>query len=433
MNRKGKIIVTTILIGWISISLLLLTASRLYAQVEPFSVSSPPTPVGSGARAMGIGGAFVAVADDATAASWNPAGLIQLQTPEVSAVYSVERRVERRYSIFFPDIDGEEKTNISDLNYLSMAYPFNLARRNMVLSLNYQRLFDFRRDLRVNWSDGSADEFHSRGTLYTLSPALAIQAREDLFLGATINIWSDDWTGRSDWKNTYQHLDPNWTQGVVEEYKNFRGVNANFGLLYRVNPKLTLGLVFKTPFRGKFDYSYRNSADPNINAGVAYGKIESIDLPPTYALGISYRMSDAWTLSFDVTRKDWDELVWRNGRGESFGLFTAFDPNGVPVVSPRIDPTYALRFGMEYLKILEKTVIPIRGGIFYDPIPSIGSPHNEYGFSFGSGLSLGNLIVDFAYQYRVRYDVPGTERGLGYGAFEDKRQHILLFSTIYHF
>ena len=50
----------------------------------------PPSmnPVGSGARALGMGGAFIAVADDATAASWNPGGLIQLETPEVSIVGS---------------------------------------------------------------------------------------------------------------------------------------------------------------------------------------------------------------------------------------------------------------------------------------------------------------------------------------------------------
>src|SRR5258708_4530544 len=43
---------------------------------------------GSGARALGMGGAFLARADDATAASWNPAGLSYLRLPEVSFVYS---------------------------------------------------------------------------------------------------------------------------------------------------------------------------------------------------------------------------------------------------------------------------------------------------------------------------------------------------------
>ena len=43
-------------------------------------------PVGSGARAIGMSGAFIAVADDATSASWNPAGLIQLVESEISIV-----------------------------------------------------------------------------------------------------------------------------------------------------------------------------------------------------------------------------------------------------------------------------------------------------------------------------------------------------------
>ena len=43
--------------------------------------------VGVGARAMGMGGAFVAVADDPSAAYWNPAGLIQLPVPTLLFMY----------------------------------------------------------------------------------------------------------------------------------------------------------------------------------------------------------------------------------------------------------------------------------------------------------------------------------------------------------
>ena len=44
-----------------------------------------------GARALGMGGAFVAVADDATAVVANPAGLTILQRPEISAEYKYTR------------------------------------------------------------------------------------------------------------------------------------------------------------------------------------------------------------------------------------------------------------------------------------------------------------------------------------------------------
>ncbi|MCU0645955.1 MAG: hypothetical protein MUC94_17060, partial [bacterium] len=43
--------------------------------------------IGAGARARGMGGAFIGGADDATAASWNPAGLVFLEKMEASATY----------------------------------------------------------------------------------------------------------------------------------------------------------------------------------------------------------------------------------------------------------------------------------------------------------------------------------------------------------
>src|SRR5512132_1463695 len=39
--------------------------------------------IGVGARAVGLGGSFVAVANDPSAIFWNPAGLASLQRPEL--------------------------------------------------------------------------------------------------------------------------------------------------------------------------------------------------------------------------------------------------------------------------------------------------------------------------------------------------------------
>ena len=59
-------------------SVLAITDTETNASI-PFNLSNP------GARSMGMGGAFVGLADDATAAYTNPAGLTQLVTPEISA------------------------------------------------------------------------------------------------------------------------------------------------------------------------------------------------------------------------------------------------------------------------------------------------------------------------------------------------------------
>jgi hypothetical protein len=55
------------------------------AQAVPVTnVFGQPNSFGIGPRAMGMGGAFVAVADDASAAYWNVAGLAQLSSYEIS-------------------------------------------------------------------------------------------------------------------------------------------------------------------------------------------------------------------------------------------------------------------------------------------------------------------------------------------------------------
>jgi hypothetical protein len=96
-----------------------------------FSFSNP------GARSMGLGGAFVALADDGTAAFTNPAGLVQLLQPEVS----LEPR-RREYSTSYTEggraqgeptgwgidtVDGVRigisNETTSGLSFLSFVYP----------------------------------------------------------------------------------------------------------------------------------------------------------------------------------------------------------------------------------------------------------------------------------------------------------------------
>jgi len=58
--------------------------------------------LGVGARAMGMGGAFVSVADDGSAFYWNPAGVSQLIRPELSGMYaSLFKSLEQYHHIGF--------------------------------------------------------------------------------------------------------------------------------------------------------------------------------------------------------------------------------------------------------------------------------------------------------------------------------------------
>lgn len=67
---------------------------------------------GGGARALGMGSAFVAVADDASAAFWNPAGLLDLERREALFMHS-ERfgdLVDRDFAAYAQPLRGESGT-----------------------------------------------------------------------------------------------------------------------------------------------------------------------------------------------------------------------------------------------------------------------------------------------------------------------------------
>ena len=56
--------------------------------------------MGVGARALAMGGAFTAIADDATAAYWNPAGLVKIEHIEATFMYAANMAVDRQLSYF---------------------------------------------------------------------------------------------------------------------------------------------------------------------------------------------------------------------------------------------------------------------------------------------------------------------------------------------
>ena len=64
------------------------------------SHAAPYLRMGVGARALGMGGAFTAIADDATAAYWNPAGLTKVENIEATFMYTSNMSVDRQYMYF---------------------------------------------------------------------------------------------------------------------------------------------------------------------------------------------------------------------------------------------------------------------------------------------------------------------------------------------
>lgn len=425
-----------------------------FAQQVPTSINAVPLPVGSGARALGMGGAFIAVADDATAASWNPGGLTQLERPELSVVgsfLSTHMDFDPGNTGFFSL--GNEDVSRGDLNYASVAYPFKVLGKNLVAALNYQQKYDFHMNVDFDLTDDvfgiNEDiniDFKSKGGIGALTPAISMQVIPKLSIGIAVNYYTDEFFGDYAWKETLK-LSGFGTDGVdtindtaksVREFKNFQAVNVTAGMLWDVWEEeeqcLTFGAVYHSPYTADVDRIIDSQSTSNFSGSISTFSNHirehfEIDYPMSFGAGLGFRHSDALSFSLDVTWTDWSEFEQEN---EETGEKTR--PLGLGVSTDRdIDDTYAVRLGTEYLIFRQKMIIPVRGGLFYEPRPSLDDPTDVYGVSVGSGITFKRFSIDGAYQFRWANDVDGEDFGELQGTHFDLQEHLFLASVIVYF
>lgn len=496
-----------------AITLLGVHLNPVFAAEQAVQIGSSPNPVGSGARALGMGGAFIGVADDATAASWNPGGLIKIpEAFEMSLVGAWFSRSEDNTFEINPEADGSERVSEQNVNYFSMAYRFEAFNRGMAVSLNYQHLYDFSRDWRFSmkpvsqppgdggWipidgdtsipsdippepGDGgwlpvdgntsipsdipsggdiingypppdyegpppettSTIDYRQNGSLSALGLAYCIAVvPARFFVGFTLNFWNDNLFNNK-WEETYRDLTvttipiPGEPPMVVQndEYRktdrySFSGFNYNIGILFTPyegendNEGLDIGLVFKSPFTADIEHEITEIGQQKRTVS------EKLDMPMSYGLGIAYRFSDFFRLSADIYRTEWDDYISRDSGGNEISPIT-----GGPADETDIDPTYQVRLGAEYkfMNPASQYIIPVRGGVFYDPAPAQGSPDKYYGFTLGAGVTKREKFsFDMAFQYRFGNDVNSSLIHSGYEGFsQDVREFMVYSSVIFYF
>ncbi|WP_320044557.1 outer membrane protein transport protein [uncultured Desulfobacter sp.] len=422
-------------------------ASNIIPSGSNINFAFSPNPVGSGARALGFG-AFIAVADDATAASWNPGGLVQLKTAEISIVgdYSSQNT-----DYTFSETNGSQSTSLTNLNYLSFAYPFTLWNRNMVVSINYQQLYDFTREVSYQYQipglnpinltpiDGFyldyKGNYYQSGSLSAVGIAYGFEIiPRQLSVGITVNIWNDDLSENS-WEQTQTGSSVGSYFGfIVDEYNYttrhnfiFNGLNCNLGLLWRSRDrKFSLGAVYKSPFTADLKHEF-NGQNTDYEATHLTTE-EKLKMPMSYGIGAAYRFSDKFTISADIYRTHWENFLLKQEDGTKISAVTA-KPEG----ESDVDPTCQVRLGAEYLLINKNKhyVIPLRMGLFYDPAPADKSPDDYYGFSLGMGFAKGKFIFDIAAQYRFGRDV-GDSIFPNYSFSQDVDEFKICSSIIIH-
>jgi len=376
----------------------ILICSSLYAGHYEFA--------GDGSRGKAMGGAFVALADDATAYSWNPAGMVLLQKPEFSFM---ARMRDQNYRTFYPynpqgnvwgqptyvfsnwhdaikfdttnnrNIRGASNGNIPMLNYvypwekiaigfgLNILFDYSIVKSTQASGNSPVYLQDINKGL--SWEKKNEREQQDPGPSGGVAVAFSLGRSLSVgfgIAGAGVNNLN---TNKS--REEYFPAIASPGNTITNPYYNsidFGSESGNptmlaysAGILYRPIPELSFGLVYKDSiptkctlkswFVGTGGDKYSN---PLADDATGYVTVDSINFkyPQFIGTGLAFRMRDVFTISTQVNHIAYSQMD--------------YDPNDNWIFEDAIE----YHIGAEYVFFLgkEKDILfPLRFGYYLEP------------------------------------------------------------------
>ena len=373
--------------GWLTLTMLIGAAAlvggdaRALSDEEIFR-SFQFNFVNPGARAVGLGGAFIAAADDATAAQANPAALHYVSRNEFFAEYRADRP---KATVFEPTGGTQGSLDLADLDlpylslqafndpddqanvsFVSFVLPFEAGKARMRLALSRQVVLDVKTSLGpegatslsysaetfpiwVNPSSGQVEQYRIENTVvgdldaeivhYNLGFSTSIT--QDFSIGATATYATLDASsfvtsnvtdprGLLTFTNPRVDLDGDGSLENVALTTSIDGSDSNW--TYSVGLHWHPDLAFPSGVSPiKFGFVYRHGARLAVQELVSEigsdgvptvtDEFENVfKVPDRFGLGVSYEYK-RWTFALDLERIQYSDLL--EGFRPGVNLFTS--------------------------------------------------------------------------------------------------------------
>jgi hypothetical protein len=384
------------------------TNERLYENLD-FRFVTP------GARPVGMGKTFVGLADDATAAVNNPAGLSNLLKSEFSFEFSGTTVREQRTGELGPGDLVRFDTFVFAPTFFSFVVPadrWSIAFfRNSVQRVRASFEFAERAvPRREAPEDGAFGDASIDAENYGIGGAFVVNRW--LSVGGTFNLTLLDLASQS---RSGNRLNPRNGSDTIDSGVEFSGTG---GVLFKPGRGVSIGgtftpatkFEFDTRLFGRFLYTV---FDPD-GIIVLTGERREIDyvIPSRYAVGVSWRAPRGLTLLFDASRINYSERIT-----ERFLVVDFQDPvAGLTPANFFIDDVVETHAGVEYRFQLFGETAAVRGGVFTDP---------DHPLRFRSGGNNQDHPADALLNFRFNTIPASTVVGgtLGWGiAFRNRVQ-----------
>jgi len=390
-----------------------------------------------GARGLAMGGAFLGLADDATAAYTNPAGLTTLTRPEVSLesrhwrfshVFTDQGRLSGKPTGLGVDTieglrEGTSSNEVTGLSFSSVVYP----RSRWRLALYRHELANFEERFKTQGAFLNAPLDRLFPTVNSLSLDIvnlglsgAYEINDAWSVGVGLSSYDFHLVSRTDRYNVDRSgcLEPGQTYGpplytnpVGSQTQNGddHAFGFNAGFLWRIRDGWTLGGAYRQGPR--FDFVAASS----VTASDFNGKRERarFDTPDFFGLGLAIQPTEVTTITLD-----YDRVGYSNLTGRLTGIISGSAENPADELRHfRADDANEIHLGIERAVLFSSYQIFARFGAWYDPdhrIRYTGTTpgfqalfrrgQDEVHYSAGFGFSGGHLQVDGAMELSERVD-----------------------------
>lgn len=368
---------------------------------SPFAANMSVNYQPPGARSQAMGGAFIGLADDATAATVNPAGLVQLSKPEIMGQFNsgtsgldlhnfrgvYAEATGPGYSgsqVINNDLAGSvQNGNFQGLTYISFVYPTKYG----VFALNYSQPVNFHAYGNTvgqlytsayytcsicspNYTSVTDNPKGFYGRLrddrFSLSYAVRVGKGFSLGITASHNRISQNFATYN--YATSNRVYPSNLFYTLNETSADSGLSFTGGLLWKVNEKFQAGLSYQRGFSyGGRVVLTRTSPYAQIRDDAFATETR---LPDQYGLGLVWRPIPIFVISLDIDRTRYSSLA--NG-------LRTFNQRDIDLTDAAYDPAagnYASSFtvndatephlGVEYVALIGGAPAIFRAGLWQE-------------------------------------------------------------------
>ncbi|MBW7995402.1 MAG: hypothetical protein FVQ81_02290 [Candidatus Glassbacteria bacterium] len=337
------------------------------------------------ARAVGLGGAFVAIADDATAGMANPAGLTILTKPEVSAHYKISRFTHEETAGTPEENDRRrEFTNdVGSQSYLSLVYPYE----NFSFSFYRQELINFESSFNTQGfgnvfreRDLNPQQFmfgnDTRSDIEVNNWGAAVAYKPNKFVSVGISSIVSTLEFRF-FEHLFQEANDSRRERVFSVTSDSRDTRYSVNLGLKVEPVdyLTFGAVYRSGPRFEITNTIED-IDRAAVTPIVQGNEELVfKVPDVYSVGLALRPLNNLTLSLDFVRVEYHDMIEELDRNlneddvavrlDEFPYSGFVDGDGIDDLI--LANATEIHFGAEYYFLLGEWLVPVRAGFFTDP------------------------------------------------------------------